>query len=79
MNRLHIIDEITKKETFVFDIFVNEPFNILFVKDRQTKQKYIMVREKDADPFDMTKCQLLPVPYCQYDSIELQVEKNVRE
>ena len=75
MNRLHIIDEITKKETFVFDIFVNEPFNILFVKDRETKQRYLMVRESGADPYDVTKRQLFPIPYCQYDNIELQIEK----
>lgn len=75
MDRVHIIDNNLKKETFVFDIFINSPYNLLFVKDRQTKQNYLMAREKNADPFDVTKRQLFLVPYGQYDNVELQIEK----
>lgn len=75
MDRLHIIDNTIHKETFVFDVVIPEPYNCIMVKDRQTKQRYLMVRTKGADPFDVTKRQLFPVPYTQYDDIDIQIEK----
>lgn len=75
MTRIHIIDRNLNQETFVFDIVIDEPYNFLFVKDRETKQRYLMVRTSGADPFDVSKRQLFPIPYCQYDNVELQLEK----
>lgn len=75
MDKLHIIDNNLKAETFVFTVAIPEPYSCIMVKDRTTKQWYIMVRTKGADPFDVTKRQLFPVPYTQYDDIDIQIEK----
>ena len=75
MDKLHIIDNNLKAETFVFTVAIPKPYNCIMVKDRTTKQWYVMVRTKDADPFNITKKQLFPVPYTQYDNIDIQIEE----
>jgi hypothetical protein len=76
MDKVHIIDNNLNAETFCFDIAISSPYSFLFVKDRETKQRYLMVRESGADPFDVTRRQLFPIPYSQYDNIELRLEKQ---
>lgn len=75
MDRIHLIDNNLKAETFVFTVAIPEPYICLMVKDRQTKQHYLMVRTKGADPFDLSKKQLFPIPYSQYDDVDIQIEK----
>lgn len=71
---VHIIENKTKKETFVFPIAVPEPIDFLFVKDRKTKEKYLLVRTKGEDPYTGHK-QLFSVPYDQYSDVSLEVEE----
>lgn len=67
--KLHIYDNNLKKETYCFDVVYPEPVNFIFVKDRLTKQRYLMEKTSDGQMF------LHPCEYSQYDNIELQIEK----
>lgn len=74
MKILHLIDNNKKKETFSFPIIIPEPVDILFVKDRATKVRYLMIRTKGEDPYEGHK-QLHEVPYNQYDNVSLELEE----
>jgi len=69
-----IYDNELKKETFRFNVFCPEPVDFLFVKDRETKQRYLMERTHGEDPFTGHKI-LHPCEYSQYDNVELRLEK----
>jgi len=74
MKILHIIDDSTKKITHVIPITVPEPHDFLFVKDRKTKEKFIMIRTHGEDPYEGHK-QLQKVPYDQYSNVSLEVQE----
>lgn len=74
MKILHIIDKTTKKETYMVPIMVPEPFDFLFVKDRKTKVKYLLIRTHGEDPYEGHK-QYLEVPYDQYSNVSLETEE----
>lgn len=74
MKVVHIVDNRTKKETHVIPVCVPDPVDYLFVRDRSTKEKYLMIRTHGEDPFEGHK-QLHPVPYDQYDYVTLNVEE----
>lgn len=48
-----------------FDVTVPAPVDSLFVKDRTTKQNYILIRSKGKDSTEAPR-QLIPVPWDQY-------------
>lgn len=48
-----------------FTVTVPLPIDSLFVKDRKTKQNYVLVRSKGTDT-TQTPRQLIPVPWDQY-------------
>lgn len=74
MKYLYIIDNNTKQMVQIHPVAVEEPYDIVFCKDRKTKQRYVMVRTKEADPFDISKRQLFETKYCQYDDISVGIK-----
>ena len=73
MKTLYLIDERTKHVIQTCQVFIDEPFEIIFCKDRATKQRYVMVRTKGSDPFNITKRQLFETRFCQYDGVVVQI------
>ena len=74
MKYLYIIDAKTKMPVEINPIAINGPYQIVFCKDRKTKQRYVMVREENSDPFDLSKRQLFETKYCQYDDIGVVIK-----
>ena len=74
MKYLYIIDAKTKMPVEINPIAIDGPYQIVFCKDRKTKQRYVMVREKNSNPFDFSKRQLFKTKYCQYDDIFAQIQ-----
>lgn len=72
--KIHIYDNRLKKETYCFDVMCPPPVDFLFVKDRETKKRYLMERTHGEDPFEGHHF-LHPCEYSQYDDVELQIEK----
>lgn len=54
-----------RKTVVDFDVTVPAPVDALFVKDRETRQNYILIRSKGKDT-TTTPRQLIPVPWDQY-------------
>ena len=73
MKTVYVIDKNTMKASEVFNVTIEEPFDIVFCKDRQTKKRYIMVRTKNADFYDLSARQLFETKYSQYDNITIEV------
>lgn len=57
--------DIKNNEVVKFDVTVPTPIDTMFVKDRHTKQNYILIRSKGEDT-TKTPRQLIPVPWDQY-------------
>ena len=57
--------DIKNNEVVKFDVTVPTPVDAMFVKDRHTKQNYILIRSKGEDT-TKTPRQLIPVPWDQY-------------
>lgn len=53
------------KSVVEFDVTVTTPVDALFVKDRQTKQNFLLIRSKGEDT-TQTPRQLIPIPWDQY-------------
>ena len=62
--RISLVD-IKGKTVVDFDVTVPAPVDALFVKDRETRQNYILIRSKGPDT-TKTPRQLIPVPWDQY-------------
>ena len=73
MKTVYLINERTKNVVQACQVFVEEPLEVIFCKDRKTKQRYVMVRTKGSDPFDITKRQLFETRFCQYDGVVAQI------
>ncbi|MBP5725346.1 MAG: hypothetical protein J6X18_17440 [Bacteroidales bacterium] len=73
MKTLYLIDECAKNVVQTCQVFVEEPFEVIFCKDRTTKRQYVMVRTKGSDPYDITKRQLFETRFCQYDGVVAQI------
>ena len=74
MKYLYIVDAKTKMPVEINPIAINGPYQIVFCKDRKTKKRYVMVREENSDPFDISKRQLFETKYCQYDDISVSIQ-----
>jgi len=74
MAKIHIFDNDLGKETYCFETQCPLPIKVLFVKDRITKQKYLMERTEDEDPFTGHHF-LHPCNYNQYDNVEVKIEE----
>ena len=74
MKYLYIIDAKTNMPVEINPIAIDGPHQIVFCKDRKTKQRYVMVREENSDPFDLSKRQLFETKYCQYDDIGVVIK-----
>ncbi|MBP5723827.1 MAG: hypothetical protein J6X18_09695 [Bacteroidales bacterium] len=73
MKTLYIIDNRTKNVVQVCPVAIDEPYEVIFCKDRKTKQKCVMVRTKGCNPFDISKRQVFQTNFCQYDDVSVQV------
>ena len=74
MPNLYIIDNKTKQLVQINPVVIDGPHEIVFCKDRKTNQRYVMVRTKESDPFDISKRQLFETRYCQYDDISVGIK-----
>lgn len=74
MKYLYIVDPKTKMPVEINPIAINGPYQIVFCKDRKTKQRYVMVRVEKSDPFDFSKRQLFETQYCQYDDVAVVIK-----
>lgn len=72
--KIHIYDKRLKKETYCFEAVCPVPIDILFVRDRNTKQRYLLERTHGEDPLNGRKF-LHPCEYSQYDDVDIQIEK----
>ncbi len=62
--RISLVDS-KNNEVVSFKVTVPEPVDALFVKDRKTRQNYLMIRSKGEDT-TQTPRQLIPIPWDQY-------------
>lgn len=68
--KISLVD--TKGNSVVeFDVTIPTPVDSMFVKDRTTKQNYILIRTKGEDT-TATPRQLIPVPWDQYSGLYIQ-------
>ncbi|MBP5722952.1 MAG: hypothetical protein J6X18_05195 [Bacteroidales bacterium] len=74
LKTVYFIDKRTKHVVQTCQVFVEEPLEVIFCKDRKNKQRYLMVRTKGSDPFDITKRQLFETRFCQYDGVVVQIK-----
>ena len=80
MGTVHIVDNKTKKETHSFKFSVEEPYEMLFVKNRETQQNYLMIRTSydSSNPYEKPEnesCEKFEVPYDRYSDVSLELEK----
>ena len=67
---LEVVEIGTDKVLERFPVSVDDP-EILFVKDRQTKRRYVMIRKKGSDPY--SKKQLFETKYDQYSPVHFKL------
>ena len=72
MKCIEVVENRTGKLLARFPVTVPQPVDVIFTKDRSTKQKYLTIRTKSSDPFDKTKRQDFPVQWNQYSEISLR-------
>lgn len=62
-------------EVVSFDVTIPTPVDAMFVKDRHTKQNFLLIRSKGEDT-TQTPRQLIPIPWDQYCGLYI-VEKKL--
>lgn len=73
MKTLYVIDNKKKAVVESFQVNVKEPHQVIMCKDRKSKQRYIMVRTENSDPFNTASRQLFKTNYCQYDDVSIDI------
>lgn len=71
MLTIEVIDNPTGKLILRLPVSVPEPVDVLFTKDRQTKQNYLYIRTKGELP-DGKNIQKFPVEWDQYSNVTVR-------
>lgn len=59
-----------RQQLFELQVSIPEPIQVIFCKDRNSKQRYLMFRTITENALTAPK-MVFPVPFCQYDGITI--------